>query len=102
VEAPRRSAIALARDGFPVTEALARSLKNVQRSMQKYPASVAAFTKNGVPYEAERDASSSPTSRAPWIASPRRGPPASMKATAVAAGEGDARARRPITREIQN
>jgi len=45
-------AIALARDGFPVTEALARSLKNAQRSMQKYPASVAAFTKNGVPYEA--------------------------------------------------
>src|SRR6476620_11085379 len=44
-------AIALARDGFAVSEALARSLKNVQRSMQKYPASVAAFTKNGVPYE---------------------------------------------------
>jgi len=45
-------AIALARDGFPVSEGLARSLKNVQRAMQKYPASVAAFTKNGVPYEA--------------------------------------------------
>ena len=45
-------AIALARDGFTVTEALARSLKNVQRTMQKYPASVAAFTKNGVPYDA--------------------------------------------------
>src|SRR6185369_17302430 len=45
-------AVALARDGFPVSEALARSLKNVQRTMQKYPASVAAFTKNGVPYEA--------------------------------------------------
>ena len=30
-------AIALARDGFPVSEALARSLKNVQRAMQKYP-----------------------------------------------------------------
>jgi gamma-glutamyltranspeptidase / glutathione hydrolase len=45
-------AIALARDGFTVSEALARSLKNVQRSMQKYPASVAAFTKSGVPYEA--------------------------------------------------
>src|SRR4051812_29558350 len=44
-------AIALARDGFAVSEALSRSLKNVQRSMQKYPASVAAFTKNGVPYE---------------------------------------------------
>ena len=44
-------AVALARDGFVVSEALARSLKNVQRSMQKYPASVAAFTKNGTPYE---------------------------------------------------
>jgi gamma-glutamyltranspeptidase/glutathione hydrolase len=45
-------AIALARDGFPVSDNLARSLKSVQRTMQKYPASVAAFTKNGVPYEA--------------------------------------------------
>jgi gamma-glutamyltranspeptidase/glutathione hydrolase len=45
-------AIALARDGFAVSEALARSLKSVQRAMQKYPASVAAFTKNGVPYDA--------------------------------------------------
>src|SRR4029077_16763156 len=44
-------AVALARDGFTVSENLARSLKAVQRSMQKYPASVAAFTKNGVPYE---------------------------------------------------
>jgi gamma-glutamyltranspeptidase / glutathione hydrolase len=44
-------AIALARDGFMVTEALARSLKNAQREMQKYPASVAQFTKNGVLYE---------------------------------------------------
>jgi len=45
-------AIALARDGFMVTEALSRSLRNAQREMQKYPASVAQFTKNGVPYEA--------------------------------------------------
>src|SRR5262249_26391015 len=45
-------AAALARDGFPISENLARSLKSVLRSMQKYPASVAAFTKNGVPYEA--------------------------------------------------
>src|SRR5262245_30874640 len=44
-------AIALARDGFMVSEALSRSLKNVQREMQKYPASVAQFTKNGTPYE---------------------------------------------------
>ena len=45
-------AIALARDGFTVTEGLSRSLKSAQREMQKYPASVAQFTKNGVPYEA--------------------------------------------------
>jgi gamma-glutamyltranspeptidase/glutathione hydrolase len=45
-------AIALARDGFTVSEGLARSLKSAQRTMQKYPASVAAFTKSGVPYEA--------------------------------------------------
>jgi gamma-glutamyltranspeptidase/glutathione hydrolase len=44
-------AIALARDGFMVTEALSRSLRNAQREMQKYPASVAQFTKNGVLYE---------------------------------------------------
>src|SRR5580765_2408969 len=44
-------AIALARDGFMVTEALSRSLRNAQREMQKHPASVAQFTKNGVPYE---------------------------------------------------
>jgi gamma-glutamyltranspeptidase/glutathione hydrolase len=33
-------------------ENLARSLKGAHRTMQKYPASIAAFTKNGVPYEA--------------------------------------------------
>ena len=45
-------AVALARDGFVVTEGLARSLKNAMRTMQKYPASVAQFSKNGTPYEA--------------------------------------------------
>ena len=45
-------AVALARDGFVVSDGLARSLKSAQRTMQKYPASVAAFTKAGVPYEA--------------------------------------------------
>ena len=45
-------AVALARDGFVVSENLARSLKSAQRTMQKYPASVAAFTNNGTPYEA--------------------------------------------------
>jgi gamma-glutamyltranspeptidase/glutathione hydrolase len=45
-------AVALARDGFTVSDGLARSLKNVLRQMQPYPASVAAYSKNGVPYEA--------------------------------------------------
>jgi len=45
-------AIALARDGFTVTDGLARSLRNVLPSMKPYPASVAQFSKNGVPYEA--------------------------------------------------
>src|SRR5439155_24638346 len=44
-------AVGLARDGFAVTDGLSRSLKSVMRTMQKYPASVAQFTKNGVPYE---------------------------------------------------
>src|SRR5690606_9204923 len=45
-------AVRLARDGFPVMPGLARSLASVLPSMQRYPASVAAFSKNGVPYEA--------------------------------------------------
>jgi gamma-glutamyltranspeptidase/glutathione hydrolase len=45
-------AIGLARDGFPVTEGLARSLRSALRSMAPYPASVAQFSKNGAPYEA--------------------------------------------------
>jgi gamma-glutamyltranspeptidase / glutathione hydrolase len=45
-------AVALARDGFTMSEGLARSLKNVMQTMQKYPASVAQFSKNGTPYEA--------------------------------------------------
>jgi gamma-glutamyltranspeptidase / glutathione hydrolase len=45
-------AVALARDGFVVGDGLARSLKGVQRQMAQYPASVAQFTRNGVPYEA--------------------------------------------------
>jgi gamma-glutamyltranspeptidase/glutathione hydrolase len=44
-------AIALARDGFTVTDGLSRSLKGVLRQMQKYPSSVAQFSKNGTPYE---------------------------------------------------
>jgi gamma-glutamyltranspeptidase/glutathione hydrolase len=44
-------AVALARDGFVVTDGLSRSLKGALRQMQKYPASVAQFSRNGVPYE---------------------------------------------------
>lgn len=45
-------AIALARDGFVVSPALARSLRGTLKSMQPYPASIAQFSKNGVAYEA--------------------------------------------------
>ncbi len=44
-------AIALARDGFAVSFGLARSLENILPDMQKYPASLAQFSKNGTPYE---------------------------------------------------
>jgi len=42
-------AIALARDGFPLSEALAASLARVLPSMKRYPASIAQFSRNGVP-----------------------------------------------------
>jgi gamma-glutamyltranspeptidase/glutathione hydrolase len=44
-------AIVLARDGFEVTHGLARSLAGVLDDFQKYPASLAQFSKNGKPYE---------------------------------------------------
>jgi gamma-glutamyltranspeptidase/glutathione hydrolase len=44
-------AVALAKDGFVVTYGLARSLENILPDMQKFPASVAQFSKNGRPYE---------------------------------------------------
>jgi gamma-glutamyltranspeptidase/glutathione hydrolase len=44
-------AVVLAREGFIVTDGLARSLKGVLPRMQKYPASVAQFSRKGVPYE---------------------------------------------------
>jgi len=44
-------AVKLAREGFVVTDAFSRSLKGILPSMQKYPASVAQFSKNGTPYE---------------------------------------------------
>ena len=44
-------AVTLARDGFQVTHGLARSLREVLPRMSRYPASVAAFSRDGVPYE---------------------------------------------------
>jgi gamma-glutamyltranspeptidase / glutathione hydrolase len=44
-------AVALARDGFTVSDALARSLASALKHMQSYPASVAQFSKGGVPYQ---------------------------------------------------
>lgn len=43
-------AVALARDGFPVSDALARSLSGVLPRMTAYPASVAQFSNGGTPY----------------------------------------------------
>jgi gamma-glutamyltranspeptidase/glutathione hydrolase len=45
-------AIALARDGFPVSDGLARSLKEVLPRFKGHPATVAQFTRGGWPYEA--------------------------------------------------
>ena len=44
-------AIALAKEGFIVTDGLARSLKNALPEMKKYPASVEQFSRAGVPFE---------------------------------------------------
>lgn len=44
-------AVVLAREGFIVTDGLARSLKGVLPRLQKYPASVAQFSRAGTPYE---------------------------------------------------
>jgi gamma-glutamyltranspeptidase/glutathione hydrolase len=43
-------AVALAGEGFAVTPGLAESLAGVLPRMQPYPASVQAFSRNGVPY----------------------------------------------------
>jgi gamma-glutamyltranspeptidase/glutathione hydrolase len=45
-------AITLAREGFVVTEGFARSLREEMPGFRKYPATLAQFSKNGVPYEA--------------------------------------------------
>jgi gamma-glutamyltranspeptidase/glutathione hydrolase len=44
-------AIALAREGFTVSDGLARSLRGVLPRMKPYPASVAQFSHGGTPYE---------------------------------------------------
>ncbi len=45
-------AIALARDGFVVSDGLARSLQETLAEFRKYPASLAQFSKAGTPYAA--------------------------------------------------
>lgn len=45
-------AVKLAREGFPVSIELARSLSGVLGEMNKYPASVAQFSRGGKPYVA--------------------------------------------------
>lgn len=45
-------AIALARDGFEISDGLAGSLERMIPEFKKYPASLAQFTKNGVAYKA--------------------------------------------------
>ena len=44
-------AVVMAREGFVVTPGLARSLRRVLPEMKPYRASVAQFTRSGVPYE---------------------------------------------------
>ena len=44
-------AIALARDGFMVSDGLARALREELPDMKPYPASVAQFSRSGVPFE---------------------------------------------------
>jgi gamma-glutamyltranspeptidase/glutathione hydrolase len=45
-------AVKLARDGFELSDALARSLERTLPQFKKYPASLAQFSKNGTPYPA--------------------------------------------------
>jgi gamma-glutamyltranspeptidase/glutathione hydrolase len=45
-------AVKLARDGFELSEALARSLERTLTSFKRYPASFAQYSKSGQPYQA--------------------------------------------------
>jgi gamma-glutamyltranspeptidase/glutathione hydrolase len=47
-----RPAIALAHDGFEVSDALARSLRGALPRLSRYPSSLAQFSHAGAPYEA--------------------------------------------------
>jgi gamma-glutamyltranspeptidase/glutathione hydrolase len=44
--------VKLAREGFEMSDGLARSLRGTLDSFKKYPASLAQFSKNGTPFEA--------------------------------------------------
>lgn len=44
-------AVKLARDGFEISDGLARSLERTLGTFKKYPASLAQFSKNGAPYQ---------------------------------------------------
>lgn len=45
-------AVQLARDGFPLSEGLARSIARILPSMRPYPGSMAQFSRNGTEYQA--------------------------------------------------
>ncbi len=47
-----RPAVSLARDGFTLTSALARSMEYALGRMERYPASLRKFSNNGEPYRA--------------------------------------------------
>jgi gamma-glutamyltranspeptidase/glutathione hydrolase len=44
-------AVALAQDGFPISERQARSFEGVVKRMTEYPSTVAQFSRNGQPYQ---------------------------------------------------
>ena len=58
-------AVALARDGFPVDDGLARSLKRELPALSKHPASRAQFSKDGAPYETGRAEAARPRPHPP-------------------------------------
>ena len=73
-------AIGLARDGFPVTEGLARSLRSALRPMAALPGLDRAVLEERRPLRGGRRPAGSRTSRARSSASPTRGLPASTRA----------------------